>query len=143
MRMFQLADPDGHTLWFGQSYDVPVVELPPGMLREALPELPFDNVPAAVAYYADVLGFRVNYQQEDLGVMDRDEITILLIARTQRDKGIGSFGAYVENADTLYAELLAKGANVQGEPVSYPWGLRNFQVLDLEGNRITFSQTFE
>jgi uncharacterized glyoxalase superfamily protein PhnB len=38
---------------------------------------------------------------------------------------------------------VAAGANVQGEPVSQPWGLREFTVLDLEGNRLSFAQTFE
>lgn len=143
LRMFQVRDPDGHTLWFGQSYDQPDQERPSGMMHQALPELPFDNVPAAIAYYWDVLGFGINYAQDDLGVMYRDKITVLLIQRTARHKGIGSFEVYVENADALCAELRAKGANVQGEPVSRPWGLRDFNVLDLEGNRITFAQPFE
>lgn len=148
MRMFEIRDPDGNVIWFGQSYhkrpDSPSRRpaQPPG-LRQALPELPFDNVPAAVAYYRDVLGFRINYQQDDLGVMDRDAITVLLIARTTLHKGIGSFGTYIEDADALHQELIAKGAHVLGPPVSHPWGLRSFQVVDLEGNRITFSQTFE
>ncbi len=143
MRMFAVRDPDGHTLWFGQSYDRPHPPSPPPMMRQALPELPFDDVAAAVAYYRDVLGFRINYQQQDLGVMYRDEVTVLLIARSERHTGIGSFEVYVENADALYAELRAKGANLRGEPVSHPWGLRDFRMLDLEGNRITFAQPFE
>jgi hypothetical protein len=32
---------------------------------------------------AKCLVFRVNYQQEDLGVMDRDAIAVLLIARPE------------------------------------------------------------
>jgi catechol 2,3-dioxygenase-like lactoylglutathione lyase family enzyme len=148
MRMFEIRDPDGNVLWFGQSFhrgqDSPSRrDLQPHGLRQALPELPFDNVPAAVRYYRDVLGFRINYQQDYLGVMDRDAITVLLIARTDQHKGIGSFGTYVSDVDALYAELLANGVRILGEPVSHPWGLRNFSVLDLEGNRITFSQTFE
>jgi len=143
MRMFQIRDPDGHTLWFGQSYDKPHQPgLSPMMLR-ALPELPCDDVAAAVAYYRDVLGFRINYQQHDLGVMDRDKITLVLIARTERHTGIGSAYIYIEDADALYAELRAKGANLQSEPVSHPWGLRDFGVVDLERNRITFGQPFE
>lgn len=148
MRMFELRDPDGNVLWFGQSYHKDQ-ESPsrrgtqPNGLWQALPELPFDDVPAAVGYYRDVLGFKINYQQDDLGVMDRDAITVLLIARTQEHKGIGSFEAYVANADALYEELLAKGARVLGPPVSHPWGLRDFRVIDIEGNRITFAQTFE
>ncbi|MCW5982745.1 MAG: VOC family protein [Bryobacteraceae bacterium] len=148
MRMFEIRDPDGNVLWFGQTYheeqDSPSRRgSQPHGLRQALPELPFDNVPAAVAYYRDVLGFRINYQQDDLGVMDRDAITVLLIARTEHHKGIGSFEAYVADADALYEELSVKGARILGPPVSHPWGLRDFKVLDLEGNRITFAQTFE
>jgi catechol 2,3-dioxygenase-like lactoylglutathione lyase family enzyme len=143
MRMFQIRDPDGHTLWFGQSYDKPhKARLSPMMLK-ALPELPFTDVAAAVAYYRDVLGFHVNYQQHDLGVMDRDAITMVLIARTDRQKGIGSAYVYIEDADALHTELREKGAHIQGEPVSHPWGLRDFGVVDLEGNRITFGQPFE
>ena len=148
MKMFEIRDPDGNVLWFGQSYhqhpDSPSrrKSQPPG-LRTALPELPFDNVPAAVAYYRDVLGFRINYQQQDLGVMDRDAITVLLISRTEQHRGIGSFSAYVEDADALHEELQAKGADVDGPPVSHPWGLRDFRVVDPEGNLIRFAQTFE
>jgi catechol 2,3-dioxygenase-like lactoylglutathione lyase family enzyme len=148
MRMFEIRDPDGNVLWFGQSYhegqDSPSRrDAQPHGIRQALPELPFDDVAAAVTYYRGILGFRVNYQQHDLGVMDRDAVTILLIARTNQHKGIGSFGTYVSDVDALYTELLAKKAHILGEPVSHPWGLRNFSILDLEGNRITFSQTFE
>jgi catechol 2,3-dioxygenase-like lactoylglutathione lyase family enzyme len=143
MRMFEIRDPDGHTLWFGQSYDHPHTPGPSPMMLKALPELPFSDVAAAVDYYRDVLGFRINYQQHDLGVMDRDQIAMVLIARTGRHTGIGSAYVYIENADALYTELRAKGANLQGEPLSHPWGLRDFGVLDLERNRITFGQPFE
>jgi uncharacterized glyoxalase superfamily protein PhnB len=144
MRVFQIHDPDGHTLWFGQSFQEPEAGKDPRrQLQQMLPELPLSDVSAGVTYYQRVLGFRINYAQDDLGVMDRDDVTILLIARTDRHTGIGSCEAYVRDADALYAELVARGANVQGEPVSHPWGLRDFRVLDLEGNRITFAQPFE
>jgi catechol 2,3-dioxygenase-like lactoylglutathione lyase family enzyme len=143
MRVFQVHDPDGHTLWFGQSFQEPDAPKDPGrQLRQMLPELPLTDVAAGVAYYQKVLGFHINYQQQDLGVMDRDYVTLLLIQRGDR-AGIGSCGAYVRDADALYAELKARGANLQGEPMSRPWGLRDFRVLDLEGNRLTFCQPFE
>ena len=143
VRMFEVRDPDGHTLWFGQPYGGPDVPRPQHQLRSIMPELPLDDVSAGVAYYRDVLGFEINYQQHDLGVMDRDDVRLLLIARTERHIGIGSCSLYVNAVDALHEELLAKGANVQGHPISHPWGLREFQVLDLEGNRLSFAQTFE
>jgi hypothetical protein len=75
--------------------------------------------------------------------MYRDQATILLIARAARRKGIGSCYLCINDANALHAELLAKGASVQGNPVSHPWGLRDFRVLDVEGNRLTFGQRFE
>jgi predicted enzyme related to lactoylglutathione lyase len=143
MRVFQVCDPDGHTLWFGQSFALPTTDNR-GQLERLLPELPLSDVAAGVAYYQSVLGFHINYYaQGDIGVMDRDEVTLLLITRTARHTGFASCYAYVRDADALHAELSERGANVQGAPVSHPWGLRDFQVLDLEGNRITFGQPFE
>jgi catechol 2,3-dioxygenase-like lactoylglutathione lyase family enzyme len=110
------------------------------MLKQIMPELPLDDVAAGVAYFHDVLGFRINYQQDDIGVMDRDAVRVLLIARTDRHTGIGSAYVYVQDADALHAELRVKGARVEGEPVDHPWGLRDFRVLDPEGNQITFGQ---
>jgi catechol 2,3-dioxygenase-like lactoylglutathione lyase family enzyme len=144
MSMFEIRDPDGHSLWFGQSFQQPSAAPDhKQQLRKALPELPVDDVEAAVAYYRDVLGFHVNYAQHDLGVMDRDAVTVLLIARTARHTGIGSCYMYIRDADALHAELVARGATVLCEPVSHPWGLRDFEVLDLVGNRLRFGQTFE
>jgi uncharacterized glyoxalase superfamily protein PhnB len=147
MRLFELRDPDGHTIWFGQSYHVDLeprhVPEGKGQLREMLPHLPLNDVAAGIAYYKDVLGFSINYAQHNLGVMFRDSGTLLLMARTPSHTGIGSCTAYVSDADKLYVELAAKGAKMQGAPVSQPWGLRDFSVTDLEGNRITFAQPFE
>ena len=67
----------------------------------------------------------------------------MLIARTAQHAGIGSAYFYVRDVDALYTELVRSGADVQGEPVSQPWGLREFRVLDPERNRLTFAQTFE
>ena len=78
-----------------------------------------------------------------MGIMDRDEVTLLLIARTARHTGIGSASFYIRNADELYAELVTRGARDQGPPVSYPWGLRTFEVLDQDRNELSFAQPFE
>ena len=142
-RVFEIRDPDGHVIWFGQSYHQKSRDRPRRMMSRIMPELPCDDVPAAVSHYSDVLGFSVSYQQEDIGVMDRDEVRLLLISRTPHHGGIGSAYFYVRDVDGLYAELVRSGADVQGEPVSQPWGVREFRILDPDRNRLTFAQTFE
>jgi uncharacterized glyoxalase superfamily protein PhnB len=116
---------------------------PGDMLRQIMPELPMSDVATAVNHYRDVLGFEVNYQQHDIAVMDRDVVRVLLIQRTAAHSGIGSCYVYVKDADALHQELISRGAGVSGLPVSRPWGLREFEVRDPEGNRITFGQPFE
>ncbi|MBN8877102.1 MAG: VOC family protein [Sphingobacteriales bacterium] len=147
MQLFCVVDPDGHYLWYGQSYHEHYENMHTvpgkGQLRQIMPAFPCVNVPVAVKYYVEVLGFSVNYQQHDLGVMDRDEIRLLLVQATETNKGTGSCCIYIRNADELYAELLAKGASIPGEPVSQPWGLREFTATDNDGNTIVFAQTFE
>ena len=59
-------------------------------LVKIIPELPLSDVSAGVAHYRDVLGFSVNYQQHDIGVMDRNAVRLLLIAKTERHTGIVS-----------------------------------------------------
>ena len=141
--VFEVRDPDGHTLWFGQSFNQPHRERPDPMLLQALPELPCADVAAAVAHYRDVLGFSINYQQQDLAVMDRDHVSVLLVTRERVGAAAASVEFYVRDADALHAELSGRGARVQGEPVSRPWGLRDFTVRDHEGNTLVFSQPFE
>ena len=121
MRIFEIRDPDGHTIWFGQSFQEPDAPRDPrGQLEKMLPELPLTNVAAGIAHYQEALGFKIDYAQDDIGVMYRDGVTLLLIARTEKHAGIGSCYVYVRDADALHAELRARGANVIGAPVSQP-----------------------
>lgn len=147
MRLFEVRDPDGHVLWFGQSYhgETEPRHTPAGQgqLREMLPHLPLGDVAAGVDYYQRMLGFFINYRQQDLAVMYRDSVTVLLVARTSLHTGIGACTVYVADVDRLYQEFTAKGAKTTGSPVSQLWGLRDFTVEDPEGNRITFAQPFE
>lgn len=143
MEMFEVRDPDGNVLWFGQSFDQPVGKQPEPMMHQALPHFPLTNVEAGVAYYQEKFGFKINYAQSDLGVMYRDKATLLLVQRTASHSGIGSCTIYIKNADELYEELKGRGANIKAPPVSRPWGLRDFTVSDIEGNEIAFAQPFE
>lgn len=144
MSVFQISDPDGHALWFAQSFQEPDRPKDPSrQLLQMLPGLPLSDVATGIEYYQRVLGFHLNYAQHDLGVMDRDDVTILLIQRKAEHTGVAFCEAYVRDADALHAELVGRGARVLSEPVSHAWGLRDFQVLDLEENRLTFAQPFE
>jgi uncharacterized glyoxalase superfamily protein PhnB len=40
--------------------------------------------------------------------------------------------------DSLHAELTARGAKVVKPPQDYDYGMRDFDVLDPDGNQLTF-----
>jgi uncharacterized glyoxalase superfamily protein PhnB len=57
-----------------------------------------------------------------------------------QELGDHSYFAYLEvdEIDSLYAELVAKGAAVTKEPRNEPWGMREFGLRTADGHRIMF-----
>jgi uncharacterized glyoxalase superfamily protein PhnB len=101
------------------------------------------DVLRSVAHYRDVLGFSVRFTYGDpvfhAGV-ERGEVQVHLHAasKTKRLPGHGAVNVFVTDVDALYEELRRRGARVQGEPKDYPYGMRDFDVLDLDGNQLCF-----
>jgi len=64
--------------------------------------------------------------------------------------GDGVFGSViyvrVESLDEIYNKFLNNGLKVQDragvtmQPIEQSWGMKEFSVIDLDGNRITFGQ---
>ncbi len=42
-RVFEVRDPEGHVVWFGQSYHQKSPDRPPRMMSRVMPEFPFDS----------------------------------------------------------------------------------------------------
>jgi predicted enzyme related to lactoylglutathione lyase len=45
---------------------------------------------------------------------------------------------FVTDVDAVHAEVAARGAKVLKPPQNYDYGMRDFDVVDLDGNQITF-----
>ncbi len=102
----------------------------------------------SVAHYRDVLGFKVEFtygEPEFYAGVERDEVTIHLQAahETKRQVGQGAVNVFVTAVDALYEELKSRGARVLNAPKDYAYGMRDFDVDDLDGNRLTFGMGTE
>src|SRR6516165_1294026 len=64
--------------------------------------------------------------------------TSLRRARTKRLPGHGVICVFVKHVDSVHAELAERGANVIKPPQNYDYGMRDFDVIDLDGNHLTF-----
>ena len=101
------------------------------------------DVLRSVEHYRDVFGFQTVFTYGEptfyAGVA-RDGITIHLQAasKTKRQLGQGSINIFVSDVDALYGELKSRGARTLNEPKDYPYGMRDFDVTDLDGNHLCF-----
>jgi catechol 2,3-dioxygenase-like lactoylglutathione lyase family enzyme len=97
---------------------------------------------ATAAFYAR-LGFEQTgiWEDEYLIVM-RDEVGLHFVCEPGMDPYSTSSGCYlyVEDADALHAEYAALGLpsegipRLHGDPVETDYGLREFALVDLDGN---------
>ncbi len=101
------------------------------------------DIASSVEHYRDVLGFRVEFtygQPAFYAGVERDHLLIHMQAasETKRPPGQSAVYAFVTDVDTLYRELKARGARMLGEPTDYPYGMRDFDIQDLDGNHLSF-----
>jgi uncharacterized glyoxalase superfamily protein PhnB len=57
---------------------------------------------------------------------------------TKRLPGHGAVNVFVADVDALYHEFKSRGARILSEPKDYPYGMRDFDVNDLDGNQLCF-----
>jgi len=62
-----------------------------------------------------------------------------LRAGTGWTPGNGAIVVFVKDVDALHDELIAHSAKVLKPPQNYAYGMRDFDVADLDGNQLTFA----
>lgn len=116
-------------------------------LLAAIPALPVRDVPTAVSYYRDRLGFEPRHVDAGFAIVRRDEVEIHLWAANDADRpgaepslaGSASCRVRVTGLPALYAECRAHGVvHPNGALATQPWGDDDFTVLDADGNAIAF-----
>ncbi len=130
-------------------------------LSRTIPALPVRDVPAAVAFYRERLGFAAPHATEDFAVVARDDAVLHLwgasdeswrrrgdLASRPVRSGAESFLAgtascriEVADVDALFAELAPRGVLhpvVRDGVSATDFGTREFPTLDADGNLVTF-----
>jgi catechol 2,3-dioxygenase-like lactoylglutathione lyase family enzyme len=99
------------------------------------------DLAASLAHYRDALGFTVTFQYGEpafYACLCRDEVSVHLRASSGWPPGNGAIAVFVKDVDALHDELIARGARVLKPPQNYAYGMRDFNVADLDGNQLTF-----
>jgi uncharacterized glyoxalase superfamily protein PhnB len=113
------------------------------MIRQIAPQFLTTDIPAALAYYKDMLGFECVGTWQDppvYAIVARDQQAIHFRYAESPAAGPGKYenellDAYllVEDADLLYAEFVARGVEFARGLGDMPWGSREFVVKDCDG----------
>ncbi len=112
---------------------------PLAAMGQLVPELPVADVERAQRHYRDVLGFEIGwlYPDKQIGAVSRGKVAIFFRRRDEPFEPAIQW-VYAEDIEASYTELQASGANIV-EPLELkPWGLTQFTVADLDGNRFYF-----
>ena len=121
------------------------------MFQTAIPVIRVSSSTAAEQFYCKGLGFApLAFWRPD---KTRDDPCYMTLAREGARLHLHSFpgGAagesavyvFVDDVDSLYAELISRGVPVSSPPMDQEWGMREIGVRDADRNIITFGQRRE
>jgi catechol 2,3-dioxygenase-like lactoylglutathione lyase family enzyme len=104
-----------------------------------VPELPVADVERAQRYYRDTLGFEIGWLEPGKGIGSVSRGTAVIFFRRREPPFEPAVQwVYAVDVDATYEELQSLGANIVDPLEKKPWGLRQFTVEDLDGNRFYF-----
>ena len=113
------------------------------MMRHSVTVFTVSDIADSTTYYRDRLGFTVTFeygQPTSYVGLKEGNVSLHLIskARNNRQPGRGAVSIFVDDIDALHADLVRRGARVMSEPSDQNYGIRDFDVTDLDGNMIYF-----
>ena len=108
-------------------------------IGQPVPELPVVDVEQAQQYYRDVLGFEIGwlYPGQEIGSVSRGSVAIFFRRRPAPFEPAVHW-VFAPDIEATYKELKSLGANIVDPLEKMPWGLTQFTVDDLDGNRFYF-----
>ena len=114
----------------------------PAILQRAVPVLASIDLEATQQFYEERLGFAPVNRYPGYAIVVRDGVQIHFWLTTDPElPKVTSCRIDVEGVDALYEEFQAAGVVHPNGPLGdKPWGMREFAVVDGDGNLITFGQ---
>ena len=120
-------------------------------LSSASPSFTVNNLEKSLAFYRDVLGFKVEQTWDEggkvMGVSLRAGGVSFMIGQDDwkkgrnRSKGVGfrMFCMTDKSVDTLAKGIEARGGKLDQGPRDEPWGVRDISVTDPDGFKLTIA----
>ena len=113
------------------------------MMHKSITIFTVSDVKASLSYHQDKLGFEKAFEYGEptfyVGLCSGGvQLHLISASRTPRQPGHGAVSIFVDDVDGLHDDLVKRGAKVLKAPADYDYGLRDFDVADLDGNMLFF-----
>ena len=107
----------------------------------AIPKLASLDIQRSIAFF-EKLGFTKAAQYPDYGIVQRDGVQIhFWLCTDPAVPHTTGCRIHVSDIETLFASYSKLGVIHPNDPLSVkPWGLREFSILDMDGNLVTFAE---
>lgn len=113
-------------------------------VTRVIPILGVRNLDQATAYYRDALGFTIGWtwgEPAQRAGLVLDDIEIQVVAPGPGlPVGPAVVYCHMTGIDGYYAACRKAGARILMDLGERPWGVRDFRVLDPDGNQIGFAE---
>jgi len=120
--------------------------------------LPVRRIHESISWYEKALGFRTEYingagepgereEYANYAVLSRDGVPIHLImdegdlSQQWTRAGTGRLYLKVNEVQAFYEEVVARGIQPSCKPMSRPWGVLGFDLIDPSGNAVGVEET--
>ena len=106
----------------------------------AIPVFHVKDVDASVDYYTKVLGFTQSFRYGTYVGLKMGQGELHICPPGDHGPGIGGGNAYVicDEVDEYCAKIKHAGAAPKSEPADRRYGMRDFLILDPDGNQLSF-----
>ena len=114
------------------------------MMRGSTTIFTVKDVAASLDYYRDCVGFDAAFEYGApifYAGLCSGEVSLHLVSAAQapRPPGHAAVSIYVDDVDTVHADLVQRGAKILNAPRDQDYGLRDFAIADIDGNMIFFA----
>jgi catechol 2,3-dioxygenase-like lactoylglutathione lyase family enzyme len=114
----------------------------------AAPVFPVTDVKASHAYYTERLLFRTGFEWADSDdepvrylILINGDCELHLSAAREPRRTLAYF--FVKGVAAYYDAVTAAGAEITEALGDQPWGMREFEAADPDGNRICFGESLQ
>lgn len=111
-------------------------------MQNVIPALRITDYEKSKAFYVDGLGFQIEGEHRfapHLPVfmtISRDGLSLYLSQHSGDCQPGSLVFLYVKDVDAFYAEIIARGIKPESEPDDFEGKLRDFRVIDPDGNKL-------